>query len=159
MWIPILIGVAVGVIALMYMFTRQTRQYRELFSDTHLGELAAALEGARVGQPFKTFGGITLTWEELPQHSAVMMRSEKELAPAASNFLLAFVSETRGNPSETKFLKLSSGLHAIVWPKQADGDSLESPRLDILTLDAIRHRAANAMKDLVVVEGSLDAFR
>jgi len=159
MWMAILTGIGAGLLVAIVLIVRQEKRYRVLFSDTHLCELAVALEKARTGAPAATFEGVTLAWERMPGHVAVTLSSKGALAAPAARFLLAFVQDLVGGGAECRGLQLDKKSYAAVWG-QGDVDperAVVAPEGEALV--AMRQRAAESMKSLAVVDGSLSAYR
>ena len=153
MWVAILAGVGGGLLVAMVIIARQEKRYRVLFSDTHLTELATALEAARTGAPATTFEGITVSWERMPNHCAVTLDSRGSLAAPAARFLLTFVGELVS--AQGQGLQLDKRRFAALWPRDIMDREVKPPA----ELNASRTRAADAMKGFTVVEGSLAAYR
>lgn len=158
MWIAILGGVAVGLLVAMFLVTRQERRYRLLFSDTHLVELARCLEAARAGSAKATYEGLEVAWERLPAHLAVTLRARHTIAPAAARFFLAFVVELVGG-APIAHLQTGRKELALVWSSGAIDPARALPAIDDAALAAVRHRAADRMKQLPLTDGSLAAYR
>ena len=189
MWIYLLVGLGVGVLAVMFTVLRQEKRYRVLFSDTHLTALAEAVDTSRRGDLGTTFEGLTVSYHPLPKHLALRIRSAKPIAKPAARFLLAFVDAlvrgeargdgagearahgagearaegegaTRGEGDTDACHFLSSGnTMALVWSRES-GVDLEhgSIAFDADRVQAVRAVAADRMRDLVVVEGTLEAY-
>ena len=177
MWIYLLVGLGVGVLAVMFTVLRQEKRYRVLFSDTHLTALAEAVDTSRRGDLGTTFEGLTVSYHPLPKHLALRIRSAKPIAKPAARFLLAFVDAlvrgearaqgdgaTRGEGDTDACHFLSSGnTMALVWSRESGVDlehgsiAFDADR-DSERLGAVRAVAADRMRDLVVVEGTLEAY-
>ena len=173
MWIYLLVGLGVGVLAVMFTVLRQEKRYRVLFSDTHLTALAEAVDTSRRGDLGTTFEGLTVSYHPLPKHLALRIRSAKPIAKPAARFLLAFVdalvrgearaqgdAAPRGEGDTDACHFLSSGnTMALVWSRES-GVDLEhgSIAFDADRVQAVRAVAADRMRDLVVVEGTLEAY-
>lgn len=155
----ILAGVGAGLLVAMLLIARQERRYRALFSDTHLTALAQAVEASRTGAPSTTFEGITVSWERLPKHVAVVLSCKGSLAAPAARFLTCFVRELIGEAERCQGLMVGKASCAALWDRAAiDGErAVDQP--DAEALAALRQRAADAMKDFAVVEGALAAYR
>lgn len=158
MWIAILGGVAVGLLVAMFLVVRQERRYRLLFSDTHLVELARCLERARTGPAATTYEGIEVAWQRLPAHVAVTLRARHAIAPAAAGFFLAYLVELVGG-APIAHLQIGRKELALVWSRDAIDPARALPAPDDAALAAVRHRAADRMKQLPLTEGSLAAYR
>lgn len=156
MWMAILVGVGAGLLVAMLVIARQEKRYRVLFSDAHLADLAKCLESARTGTPTRTFEGIKVAWERMPEHAAITLSSDSALAAPAARFLLTFVAELVGEPSPSA-LQLGKRDFAALLPRPAAEREVDQPEGEALV--AMRGRSADAMKNLVVVEGSLVAYR
>ncbi|HRE90111.1 MAG TPA: hypothetical protein PK095_13340, partial [Myxococcota bacterium] len=112
----ILVGVGAGLLVAIFVIARQEKRYRVLFSDTHLAELAKCLEAARQGAPSRTFEGVTVAWERMPEHAAVTLSSDTTLAAPAARFLLTFVAELVGEASP-RGLQLGRRSFAALMPR------------------------------------------
>lgn len=156
MWMAILVGVGAGLLVAMWVIARQEKRYRVLFSDTHLADLAKCLEAARTGAPTRTFEGITVGWERMPEHAAVTLRSDATLAAPAARFLLTYVAELVGETSP-RGLQIGKRDFAALLPRALAEREVVQPEGEALA--AMRGRSADAMKNLAVVEGSLAAYR
>lgn len=152
----ILVGVGAGLLVAMFVIARQEKRYRVLFSDTHLAELAKCLEAARTGAPQRTFEGITVGWERMPEHAALTLSADATLAAPAARFLLSFVAELVGEPSP-RALQLGKRSFAALFSRSAAEHEIAQPGGEAVA--AKRLKAADAMKTLAVVEGSLAAYR
>jgi len=159
MWIAILGGVAVGLLVAMFLVIRQERRYRLLFSDTHLVELARCLEAARAGSAKTTYEGIEVAWERMPAHISVTVRARHAIAPAASRFFLAFAAELVGGGPAVAYLQTDRKGIAVVWARDAIDPERALTMPDDAALAAVRHRAADRMKQLPLTDGSLAAYR
>jgi len=158
MWTAVLVGIGAGLLVAIYVIAKQERRYRVLFSDTHLGDFARALEKARTGAPSSTFEGLTLGWERLPQHIAITVESKGALAPPAARFVLSYVRELVG-VEMSQALNTGKQRWAALFQREAlDGErQIAEPTTEDITTS--RQRAADAMRELTLVEGSLTAFR
>lgn len=152
----ILVGVGAGLLVAMFVIMRQEKRYRVLFSDTHLADLAKCLEAARNGPPTRTFEGVTVAWERMPEHSAITLSSDTTLAAPAARFLLTFVAELVGEASP-RGLQIGKRSFAALLPRAIADREVAQPEGKALM--AMRVRAADGMKGLAVVEGSLAAYR
>lgn len=185
MWIYLLVGLGVGVLAVMFTVLRQEKRYRVLFSDTHLTALAEAVDTSRRGDLGTTFEGLTVSYHPLPKHLALRIRSAKPIAKPAARFLLAFVdalvrgearvhgagearaqgdaaTRAEGDTDACHFLS-SGNTMALVWSRESGVDlehgsiAFDADR-DSERIGAVRAVAADRMRDLVVVEGTLEAY-
>lgn len=156
MWMAILVGVGAGLLVAMFVIARQEKRYRVLFSDTHLADLAKCVENARTGPPTRTFEGIKVAWERMPEHAAITLSSDSTLAAPAARFLMTFVAELVGEASP-RGLQLGRRSFAALLPRTVAEREVAQPDGEALT--AMRARAADGMKALAVVEGSLAAYR
>jgi len=156
MWMAILVGVGAGLLVAIFVIARQEKRYRVLFSDTHLADLAKCLEAARTGAPTKTFEGVTISWERMPEHVAVTVSADSTLAGPAARFLLSYVAELVGEPVSSG-LQLTRRSFAALLPRPVAEREVARPEGE--TLAAMRLKAADSMKVLAVVEGSLAAYR
>jgi hypothetical protein len=158
MWIAVLVGIGGGLLVAMFIIARQEKRYRVLFSDTHLAELARAVEASRVGSPTRTFEGLTIAWERLPEHVALTLRCEANLAPPAARFLLSFLGEFMGAPLGKALQTDKRSFAALFARAEFDGERPVPTPTDE-AIQACRRRAADAMRELTLVEGALSAFR
>lgn len=160
MWIYLLVGLGVGVLAVMFTVLKQEKRYRVLFSDTHLTALAEAVERSRHGELGATFEGLVVSYHPLPRHLALRVTSKKPIAKPAARFLLAFIDVlVRGEAAGEAPNFLSAGnTMAIVWTRESGVDLERTIVTDAERVQATRAAAADRMRDLVVVEGTLEAY-
>lgn len=156
MWMAILVGVGAGLLVAMFVIARQEKRYRVLFSDTHLADLAKCVEAARTGAPTRTFEGVKVAWERMPEHAAITLSSDSTLAAPAARFLLTYVASLVGEPSP-RALQVGKRDFAALLPRPLAEREVAQPEGEALA--SLRGRSADAMKNLVVVEGSLAAYR
>ena len=145
-----LIGLGVGVLAPMVITLTQQRRYRTLFSDTHLEALVEALGPAR-SAPATTFGGVTVSWRELPLHSALVLDVQQKVAPEAMRFLMGVALSALGR-EPTAALLLGAKRYALVMPGAIPSVIKSDP-------STWRTAGVAAMRDLPIVPGALDAYR
>ena len=152
MWIALLVGLGVGVLAFGAWTLWNARRYRVLFSDTHLIALAGAAASARQSGSAST-GMVTVRWENLASGASALVL-EARLAPAATRFFMAFLSRLC-EPSEPRFLQLSPRSCAIV----STGPIAPIATLNLASLPSLRAAAADQMRLLPLTPGSLGAWR
>lgn len=166
MWIAIIGGVAAGLLVAMVLVMRSERGYRMLFSDTHLKALAETLEAAReaamsgaYGRAPTTFEGVEARWEVMPGHVAMTLSTQRMLAPAAARFLLAFAIECAHRVRPIAALQIDRRRFALVWDAHGFDPRRELLDVDDRALAEMRARAADAMSQLSLTNGSLSAYR
>jgi len=160
MWIYLLVGLGVGVLAVMFTVVRQEKRYRVLFSDTHLAALAEAVSVARGGAIGTTFEGLSVGWFTMPGHVAVRVTSKKPIARPAQRFLLAFVDVlVRGREvdAEAPIFLAAGNTFAVVWTR-ASGVSAEGGAGGAVDLAGLRAVAADRMGSVIVAEGTIEAY-
>lgn len=152
MWIYVLVGLGVGVMALMFVTIARQRRYRILFSDVHLEQLVQSLGAARTA-PATTLAGVTLEWRPLKVHSALVLRTKDKLAPEAVRFLMGALLNAMGREA-TAALIVSANGYALVVPgpiPSVIGDASSD-------IAAWRTAGVEAMRGLAVVPGHLAAY-
>lgn len=154
MWIPILVGLALGLAALIVAAFLRERRYRLLFSDVHLRALAEAVAAARTG-PATTFAGIGLEWRALKLHTALVITPRDRLAPEATRFLMGVLTAIVGR-SPTAAIILDGKRTALVLPGEVPTATATEPAE--AAADAWRTAGVEAMRSLAVVPGALAAW-
>ncbi|MFO0746954.1 MAG: hypothetical protein U1F43_14975 [Myxococcota bacterium] len=148
-----LVGLAVGLAALILVTFVKERRYRLLFSDVHLGALVEAMSAAAAapGTPATTFGGIGLEWRALKLHAALVITPKGRLAPEALRFLMGVMAAAMQR-TPTAALVLDGRRYALVVPggvPEVAGTALEP---------TWRAAGVEAIRGLPVVPGSLAAW-
>lgn len=153
MWIYVLSGLAVGIMALMVVTFLKQNRFRMLVTDVHLNELVQAMASARTA-PVTTLAGVTLEWRTLKVHSALLVSSKRAIQPEGLRFLMGVLLKAMGREATAALILPGKNSYALVVPGPVPsvvGDSSESAQW--------RSAGVDAMRGLAVVPGSLAAYQ
>jgi len=146
--IALLVGLGLGVLALLGLAMARDRRYRRLLADAHLADLGRALDAARTSEA-TTGEGLTLVWSAVGTHAGLTLRARGGLAPEAARFLLGVCARAVGR--DITALLVVPGGWALVVPGPV-------PSVGAVDLQAWRDAGLEAMRAEPLVPGSLAAY-